>query len=157
MKNIVFMMDIDLEGKGDHDNRYHSKRSFPYQNSIASWKHWWKKHNCELFVLNDLLFPNTEMPICFQRHYIFDLMESNGVKYDQILSVDADTIVHPDCPNFFEMTNNKFTVVTGLYNGNSTGLSSLVLNSTVTTSGFTWYQDDTGQSGRLGGYIAIGN
>ena len=53
--------------------------------------------------------------------------------------------------------NNKFTVVTGLYNGNSTGLSSLVLNSTVTTSGFTWYQDDTGQSGRLGGYIAIGN
>ena len=31
MKNIVFMMDIDLEGKGDHDNRYHSKRRLPYQ------------------------------------------------------------------------------------------------------------------------------
>ena len=30
MKNIVFMMDIDLEGKGDHDNRYHSKRRLPY-------------------------------------------------------------------------------------------------------------------------------
>ena len=24
MKNVVFMMDIDLEGKGDNDNRYHS-------------------------------------------------------------------------------------------------------------------------------------
>ena len=53
--------------------------------------------------------------------------------------------------------NNRFTVVTGLWNGNSTSLNSLVLNSTVTTSGFTWYQPDTAQSGRLGGYIATGN
>ena len=111
MKNVVFMMDIDLEGKGDHDNRYHSKRRLPYQYSIASWRKWCEKHNCELFVLNDLLFPNTEMPICFQRHYIFDLMEANNIEYDQILSVDADTIVHPDCPNFFKMTDNKYTVV----------------------------------------------
>ena len=111
MKNIVFMMDIDLEGKGDHDNRYHSKRRLPYQYSIASWRQWCEKHNCELFVLNELLYPNTEMPICFQRHYIFDLMEANNIEYDQILSVDADTIVHPDCPNFFEMTNGEYTVV----------------------------------------------
>jgi hypothetical protein len=53
--------------------------------------------------------------------------------------------------------NNRFTVVTGLWNGNSTSLNSLVLNSTVTTSGFTWYQPDTAQSGRLGAYIATGN
>jgi len=53
--------------------------------------------------------------------------------------------------------NNKFTVVTGLYNANDTSMDSLVLNSTVTTSGFTWYQPTTSQSGRLGGYIAIGN
>ena len=25
--------------------------------------------------------------------------------------IDADTIVHPSCPNFFELTDNKFTGV----------------------------------------------
>jgi len=53
--------------------------------------------------------------------------------------------------------NNQFTLVTGLFNGNSNTLNSLVINSTVTTSGFTWYQPDSSNSGRLGGYIAIGN
>jgi hypothetical protein len=53
--------------------------------------------------------------------------------------------------------NNRFTVTTGLWNGNSTGLDSLVLNSTVSKTGFTWYQNDTAQSGRLGAYMATGN
>ena len=34
-------------------------------------------------------------------------MDANDIEYNQILSVDADTIVHPDCPNFFEMTEGK--------------------------------------------------
>jgi hypothetical protein len=34
-------------------------------------------------------------------------LEGNEIKYNQVLMVDADTIVHPDCPNFFEMTDNK--------------------------------------------------
>ena len=106
-KNVVFIMNVDIGG----DNRYASSRSKPYKYSIASWKKWCEKNDCELFVLNDLLLPNDEMGICWQRWYIFDLLESNGIKYNQILSVDADTIIHPDTPNFFEMTDNKFTVV----------------------------------------------
>jgi len=47
------------------------------------------------------------MAICWQRYYLFDILEANDIKYDQILMVDADTIVHPDCPNFFEMTDGK--------------------------------------------------
>ena len=47
------------------------------------------------------------MNICWQRYYLFDILDANDIKYDQILSVDADTIVHPDCPNFFEMTEGK--------------------------------------------------
>ena len=104
MKNVVFMMDIDIGGEG----RYSSNRRLPYQNSISSWKEWCNKNDCELFVLNDLVFDNNRMAICWQRYYLFDILNNNNVDYDQVLMVDADTIVHPDCPNFFLETDNKY-------------------------------------------------
>tara|TARA_B100000902_G_scaffold393019_1_gene446491 strand:+ start:538 stop:1281 length:744 start_codon:yes stop_codon:yes gene_type:complete len=100
-------MDIDLAGEG----RYASTRRLPYQYSIKSWEKWCEKNDCELFVLTDLLLPKEQMNICWQRYYLFDILEANNIQYDQILSVDADTIVHPDCPNFFEMTEGKLTGV----------------------------------------------
>ena len=103
MKNVVFMVNIEYKDKPN--------RSKPYKYSIASWKKWCEKNDCELFVLNDLLLPNDEMGICWQRWYIFDLLEANGIKYDQIMYVDADTIPHPDCPNVFEMSERKFCFV----------------------------------------------
>ena len=104
MKNIVFMMDIDIGG----DGRYASNRRFGYKYSIDSWKKWCEKNDCELFVLNDLLADNNEMAICWQRFHLFDILEANEIEYDQVLMVDADTIVHPDTPNFFEMSERKF-------------------------------------------------
>ena len=53
--------------------------------------------------------------------------------------------------------NARFSIVTSLWNGNNTTLNSLVLNSTISTSGFTWYQPDTSQSGRVGSYIVTGH
>ena len=103
MKNVVFLMDIDLSGEG----RYASTRRLPYKYCIKSWKKWCEKNDCELFVLNDLLLPKEEMAICWQRYYLFDIMDANKIEYDQILMVEADTIVHPECPNFFEMTDRK--------------------------------------------------
>jgi len=103
MKNIVFIMDINLSGEG----RYASTRRLPYKYCIKSWKKWCEKNDCELFVLNDLLLPKEEMAICWQRYYLFNILDANEIDYDQILMVDADTIVHPECPNFFEMTDRK--------------------------------------------------
>ena len=97
------MMDIDLSGEG----RYASSRRLPYKYSIKSWQKWCDKNNSELFVLNDLLLPKDEMAICWQRYYLFDILEANKIEYDQILMVDADTIVHPNCPNFFKMSDRK--------------------------------------------------
>ena len=98
------MMDIDIQGEG----RYSSTRRLPYKYSIESWKAWCNKNNCELFVLNDLLLSNKEMGICWQRYYLFDILDANKIEYDQILMVDADTIVHSDCPNFFTETDRKY-------------------------------------------------
>jgi uncharacterized protein YlaN (UPF0358 family) len=96
-------MDIDLAGEG----RYASTRRLPYKYSIKSWKKWCENNDCELFVLNDLLLPKEEMAICWQRYYLFNILDANEIDYDQILMVDVDTIVHPECPNFFEMTDRK--------------------------------------------------
>jgi len=113
MKNIIFIMDVDLQGSSDPSlaHRYSDSRRAPYKYSINSWKHWADKHNAEVFILKDALLPNKEMGICWQRYYLFDILEANNIEYDQILMVDADTIVHPECPNFFEMSEHKFTGV----------------------------------------------
>jgi len=102
-KNLVFMMDIDIKG----DGRYASSRTSAYKYSISSWKKWCDKNNSELFVLNELLLDNSEMGVCWQRYYLFDILDVNEIEYNQILMVDADTIVHPDCPNFFDMSEGK--------------------------------------------------
>jgi lipopolysaccharide biosynthesis glycosyltransferase len=102
-KNLVFMLDIDIKG----DGRYASSRRASYKYSIDSWKKWCDKNDCELFVLNDLLMSNDIMGICWQRYYLFDILDANEVEYDQVLMIDADTIVHPECPNFFDMSEGK--------------------------------------------------
>ena len=108
MKNIVFLMNIKLN---DESGRYTSDRSLPYNFSVESWKQWCDKNHAELFVLEELLLPKEEMAICWQRYHLFDILDANEIDYDQILMVDSDTIVHPDCPNFFEMTEHKYTGV----------------------------------------------
>tara|TARA_E500000305_G_scaffold94884_2_gene84031 strand:+ start:1493 stop:2983 length:1491 start_codon:yes stop_codon:yes gene_type:complete len=106
-KNVVFMMDVDLDGEG----RYSSERRLPYKYSIDSWKKWCDKNDCDLFVLNDLIVDKEEMSVCWQRYYLFEILDANDINYDQILMVDSDTIVHPNCPNFFDITEHKYVGV----------------------------------------------
>ena len=102
MKNIVFMIAFELDQRA---------RDQGYEWSIRSWKYWCEKHNVSLFVLDKPLMPLEEMKATWQRYYVFDIMEQNNIEYDQICMVDSDTIIHPNTPNFFNMTDHKFTAV----------------------------------------------
>ncbi len=101
-KNVVFMTAVKIKGM-EH-------RSEPYKYGIASWKYWCEKNNCELMILDELLHPHDVMKVNFHRYYAFDILEENGIECDKVLLTDADCIIHPDCPNFFEMTDGKYTV-----------------------------------------------
>ena len=111
MKNVVFMPNIDL-GNG---------RADAYHYSAKSWKSWCNKHNTEFVEWTEPLMDvgahksgmdgYNKFPIIYQREWVFDILEHNGIDYDQVLIIDADTIVHPDCPNFFERTNHEYTAV----------------------------------------------
>jgi len=77
--NVVFIPNIDL-GDG---------RANSYHYSVDSWSQWCKKNDCELLVWEDLLYPIDYMKITWQRYYLFDILKSNDIKYDQILMGDA--------------------------------------------------------------------
>ena len=100
--NIVFIPNIPT-GDG---------RSTPYHYSVKSWQKWAEQfNNIQVIEWTEPICPPSELKITLQRYWVHDILESNEIDYDQVLIVDADTIIHPDCPNFFEMTNNEFTVV----------------------------------------------
>ena len=101
MKNVVFIPNIDLG----------NKRSTPYYNSVKSWKHWCDANDVLLLEWTEPIMDPDTFPIIMQREWVFDIIEHNDIDYDQILIVDADTIVHPDCPNFFEETNHNYSAV----------------------------------------------
>jgi hypothetical protein len=101
-KNIVFMTAVKVPGM-EH-------RSEPYEYGKASFKHWCEKNDCDLVVLDELIHPHDVMKINYHRYYAFDILDNSGIDYNQILITDADAIIHPDTPNFFEMTDGKYSV-----------------------------------------------
>lgn len=101
-KNIVLLTAVTIPGK--------ESRSKCYKYGIDSWKNWCKTNNSELVVLDELLYPNEIMKVNFHRYYAFDILDNSGIEYDQICITDADCIIHPECPNFFKLTENKYTV-----------------------------------------------
>ena len=102
-KNVVFIPWIKDESR--------ATRSLPYKYSIASWRKWCKKNDCDLVIMDEPICPVSEMKITWQRYHVLDILENSNIDYNQVLMVDADTIIHPDTPNFFNMTDNKFTAV----------------------------------------------
>ena len=100
MKNIILIINIKNPNRPGRDDAY--------QYSINSWKQWGRKNGCAVFTLEEPVVPISEMTPIVQRHYVFDLLDNSGVGYDQICMVDADTIVHPDCPNFFDLSDGNY-------------------------------------------------
>ena len=101
MKNVVFIPNV-ATGNG---------RSTPYHFSVKSWKKWADKNDALLLEWTEPIMDSDRFPIIMQREWVFDILEHNDIDYDQVLIVDADTIVHPDCPNFFEETNHEYSAV----------------------------------------------
>jgi len=112
MKNVVFIPYIKRTKNQTHSSSIgHANRHSGYDYGIASWKNWCKKNDCEIYIMEDLLCSESEMLITWQRWQVLNILKHNEIEYDKVLVVDADTIIHADCPNFFEMVDDKFTTV----------------------------------------------
>ena len=107
-KNIIFLTAVDIPSLKEKRKDYNST-CFEY--GIKSFTNWAKDKNVEVVVLDELLYPHEDMKVNFHRYHCFDILDNSGIDYDQILISDVDCIIHPDCPNFFEMTDHKYSVV----------------------------------------------
>lgn len=101
MKNIVFIPNIDLN----------NGRNESYHYSVKSWQHWCDKNDVLLIEWKDPIADPSLLKVTLQRYWVHDILNHNQIDYDQVLIVDADTIIHPDAPNFFNETDHKFSVV----------------------------------------------
>lgn len=101
--DIIFLINIK--------NPLKPNRTDVYELSIESWRRWAKTNGCEVFVLTEAVVDLSLMNPILMRHYVFDLLDQMNVDYNQICMVDCDTIVHPDCPNFFDLTDYDFCAV----------------------------------------------
>ena len=111
-KNIVFIPYIKRKTSVTNTSSIgHANRHKGYEYGISSWKNWCEKNNCELYIMSELLVPESEMLITWQRWQVLNILEHNNIEYNQVLVVDADSLVHPECPNFFNLTNNQFSSV----------------------------------------------
>jgi len=102
-KNIVFIVNLGEKKKAG--------RNVPYHFSIKSWDIWCKTNNAELFILTERIYSEEFMNANWHKIFALNLLEANNIDYDQVLIVDADTIIHPHAPNVFEQSENKFCVV----------------------------------------------
>ena len=108
MKNIVFMTCFE-----------NALDFLDYKEwCFKTWTYWCKKHNVELFILQDEVQPKGDgtynmpgMKPTWQRWHVFDILDANQIEYDQVALVDIDTMIHWECPNFFEETGGEFSAV----------------------------------------------
>ena len=100
--NVVFIPNISTG----------NNRNSSYHFSIKSWEKWAEQFNdIRVIEWTDPICSPEDLKITLQRYWVHDILESNNIDYKQVLIVDADTIIHPDSPNFFNLTQGKFSVV----------------------------------------------
>tara|TARA_Y100000361_G_C11155420_1_gene343788 strand:- start:1827 stop:2633 length:807 start_codon:yes stop_codon:yes gene_type:complete len=105
-KNVVWWIGVNNK---ELSEKYGNFDYFQY--SRKTWEYWCKK--------NDVLFVPFEEPVekdLFEYRvnwqkaiFCFDEMERRGIDYDQICLVDSSCMIKWDAPNFFDLTDHKFT------------------------------------------------
>jgi hypothetical protein len=109
-QNIIFIPAV-VSNKGERKLRNNSLIKDVFELSISSWKAFADKYNCKVVVMDTPLMDTNITSLAWQRYYALDMLDQSQIEYNQVLIVDADTIVHPKCPNFFELTENKYVGV----------------------------------------------
>ena len=114
MKNVVFMPivipeDPKLSKFGGWEWMDYSKQA---------WQYWCDKMGYELVIYDSPSLKDTsKYRVTVQRWFdLFDFLDKKNIEYDQVAMIDACIFPHWDCPDFFQLTNNKFTV--GIENDN---------------------------------------
>ena len=94
----------------DRVKKYGNFDYFDY--SIKTWEYWCEKNNCEFVLFDEPFMEDTKKyRINWQKEvFVFDVLEKRKIDYDQILILDSTCMIKWNTPNFFDLTDHKFTV-----------------------------------------------
>lgn len=103
MKNVLFFTSLKA-----NDPNLDAYKEW----SLLTWRYYAKKHNLELFILEEPLIDTEIMRPTWQRWYVYDLLETSGITdVNQIAMIDIDTMVRWDTPNIFEVAGDNYAGV----------------------------------------------
>jgi hypothetical protein len=103
MKNIIVMP--NYSNKGD-------MKSIDFiENCKYAWKNWCNNNDCEFLELTQSIADFKDIPPQMQKMWTLDILIHNDIKFNQVAQVDYDTFPMPNCPNFFNYTNDNFAAV----------------------------------------------
>jgi hypothetical protein len=105
-QNVIFWVGVK---NSDHNDKYDNFEYFEY--SKATWQHFCKRFNCKFVEFNEPIQSDLkEYRINWQKAiYVFDILDALEIEYDQIALVDSTCMYKWNAPNFFNLTNHKFT------------------------------------------------
>ena len=98
-KNIILLQVVDIPEMKQTRKDYNSDVFRVGAKSYEKWAA--KQNNVDVFILDELLYPIKDMKITVQRYHAMEILDANGIEYDQVCITDCDAIIHPECPNFF--------------------------------------------------------
>ena len=71
-KNVVLIPWIEREEAVNSSGIGRADRTKGYKYGVDSWKQWCEKHDVEFFLMDELLVPESEMVITWQRWYVLE-------------------------------------------------------------------------------------
>jgi hypothetical protein len=117
MSNIVVMPNF---------KEYSTKEdTIGIKNSKLLWEVWCKKYGHDFLVLEEPVCSYEAVCPQMQKMWVMDILEENGIDFDQILEVDHDTYPTPSCPDVFKLSGNEFSAA--LDNGFGPQLNRLMI------------------------------
>jgi len=105
-KNVIWWVGVK---NTTFSEKYGNFDYFEY--SKKTWQHFCKRYDCEFVEMSEPIEEDViDFRINWQKAiFVFDELERRGIDYDQICLVDSTCMYKWDAPNFFELTDHKFT------------------------------------------------
>ena len=105
-KNVVWWVGIKNPNLSE---KYGNFEYFEY--SKRTWQYFCDKHDCEFVEFSEPIEEDMfKFRVNWQKSiFVFDELERRGIDYDQIALVDSSFMIKWDAPNFFDLTDHKFT------------------------------------------------
>ena len=105
-KNVVWWPAVVNKS---HIDKYGGYDYFQY--SRNTWEYWCERNNCLFVPFTEPIEEDlVKYRVNWQKAlFVFDELDKRNIEYDQICLVDSSFMARWDMPNFFEMTDRKFT------------------------------------------------